>query len=129
MMLGAGVLLATAADEKKDGDKGPPKIEGVTIARPNGSFLGLAIKENNFVLTFYDEHKEKMAPDVARAAVRWPVKYQPNDERTVLNPGDDGFSLTSPRTVRPPHNFKVFLLLFVAGNDDPVESYNLDYRD
>ena len=124
LLFGVGVLLATAADEKA-----PAKIEGIPITRPNGTFLGLQIKDNNFVLTFYDKQKKKMTPDVARATVRWPVKYQPNDERAVLNPGGDEFSLTSPRTVRPPHTFKVFLLLFVDGNEDPAESYNLDYHE
>jgi hypothetical protein len=129
LLLGVGVLFAAGADEKAGGGKEAAKIEGVTIERPNGTFLGLQIKDNNFVLTFYNKKKEKMAPDVTRATVRWPVKYQPNDERTVLNPGGDEFSLSSPRTVRPPHNFKVYLLLFVDGNDDPVESYNLSYRE
>jgi hypothetical protein len=105
-----------------------PTISGIEIQRPNGAFLGLQIVGSNFVLTFYDSNKKKMAADVMRATLRWPVKYQPNNERTVLNPGGDPSSLTSPMPVRPPHNFKVFMSLFVEGHDDPVESYVVDYR-
>ena len=139
LVLGAGVAVA-APDAKPAAPKPAPvvpakkvappdKIEGVKLTRAQGGFLGMAIKNNNFVLTFFDAEQHKTAPDVSLATVRWPVKYQPGDERTVLNPGSDGVSLTSARIVRAPHNFKVYLSLFVAGNDDPVESYVFDYRD
>ena len=105
-----------------------PKIEGVALTRPNGTYLGLQVVNNNFVLTFYDAKKKKMAPDVARATVRWDVKYQPGPERTVLNPGGGPASLTSEKTVRPPLNFRVFLSLFVEGSEDAVESYSVDYH-
>jgi hypothetical protein len=107
----------------------PDKIEGTTLTRAKGGFLGFTIKDNNFVLTFFDADKHKTAPDVALATVRWPVKYQPGDEHAVLNPAPDGVSFTSPRVVRAPHNFKVYLSLFVANSDDAVESYVFDYRD
>lgn len=106
----------------------PPAIEGVEIARPNGAFLGLRIVSGNFVLTFYTAEKEKKAPDVARAALRWPVRYQPSDERVVLNPGGDGTSLTSAKVIRPPHSFRVFISLFVEGSDDPVETHSVQFE-
>lgn len=103
-------------------------IKGIEIVRPNGTFLGLEVVNNNFVLTFYDVKKKKMTADVARATMRWPVKYQPTDERTVLNPAADGMSLTSTKPVRPPHAFKVFVALFVEGSETAVENYVVDYR-
>lgn len=103
------------------------KVDGLSIPRPSGGFLGLQIVNNHFVLSFYNAKQRKTAPDVARATVRWPVKYQPNDDRAVLNPGSDGTSLTSGKTVRPPHTFKVALSLFVEGSEDAVESYSVDY--
>ncbi len=105
-----------------------PTIDGITIARPAG-FLGLKISDNHFVLTFYDAKLKKIAPDVARAALRWPVSYQKADERTVLNPSGDGVSLSSLRNVRPPHNFKVFLSLFAEGGEQAVENYVVDFHD
>lgn len=131
MVLAAG--LAVAAPSTKPGGAAAskaeePKIEGVTIARPNGTFLGLQIVNNTFLLSFYDAQKKKTAPDVARATMRWTVKSQPNDERAVLNPGSDGTSLSSPKAVRPPHNFRAFVALFVEGNESAVESYSADVR-
>src|SRR5262249_51909325 len=116
-----------AADAKKKEE--PPKIDGLTIPRANGTFLGIEIKNNNFVLSFYDAKKKKVAPDLPRATLRWPVKYQPTDERTVLNPGSDGFSLTSPKGIRAPHTFKLYVSLFAEGKDDAAESYVVDYHD
>jgi hypothetical protein len=105
-----------------------PKIDGLTINRPNGTFLGLQVVNGNFVLTFYDKEKKKARVDVARATLRWPVKYQPADERTVLNPGGPN-TLTSAKGVRPPLNFKVYVSLFAEGSDTAVESYVVDYRE
>lgn len=134
-MLAVGGAFATAATKPSAKPAAPaaeakeePTIEGVVIERPNGNFLGLQILNNNFILSFYDAQKEKVAPDVTRATMRWPVKYQPTDERTVLNPGGDGTSLTSPKIVRPPHNFRVFIALFVEGSESAVETYSVDVR-
>lgn len=91
----------------------PPVIEGITIPRGSG-FLGIAIVGGTFRLSFYDAEKKPVPPDVARAALRWPVKYQPGDERAVLNPAPDGNSLTSTRVVRPPYQFKLFITLIPA---------------
>ena len=111
----------------KKKEEPPAKIDGVEIARVKGGFLGLQVVNSNFVLTFYDEKRKKTAPDVVRAGLRWPVKYQPGPERTVLNPG--GAGLTSAKNVKPPLNFKVFISLYVEGNEEAVESYSVDYRE
>lgn len=124
MAVGSVAFAAASPTNKKEG---PPPIEGVEISRPNGAFLGLNIVNGRFVLTFYTAEKEKTAPDVARASLRWQVKYQPSDERVVLNPADDGVSLTSGKVIRPPHNFRVYIALFVEGNDDPVETHNVQF--
>lgn len=111
----------------KKKEEPPAKVEGLVIARAKGGFLGLQVLNNNFVLTFYDAKNKKIAPDVVRAGLRWPVRYQPGPERTVLNPGG-AFSLTSEKTVKPPLTFKVFISLYVEGNEEPVESYSVDYH-
>lgn len=122
---------ATAAKVVKPtpSDEAEGKIDGLVIPRAKGGFLGLKIVRSNFVLSFYDAKKKPVEVDVTRAAIRWPVKYQPQDEHTVLNPSSDKRALVSARTVRPPYNFKVYLSLFVEGNDHAVESYTLDYHD
>lgn len=123
---GATPAKTPAAAEKKQEEV--PKIDGQTIPRPNGTFLGLQVVNGNFVLTFYDKEKKKTKVDAARATLRWPVRYQPTDERTVLNPGAAS-TLTSAKGVRPPLNFKVYLSLFVEGSETATESYVVDYRD
>jgi hypothetical protein len=117
------------AAKPADAKKAPPKIDGAAIERAKGGYLGLKVVGNNFVLSFYDREKAPIAADVARATLRWPVKYQPSDERTVLNPAADGKSLTSGKTVKPPFLFKVYLSLFVEGNDQAVENYVVDYHE
>jgi hypothetical protein len=113
---------------KKPADKVKHEIPGFTIARPNGGYLGLEIDDNsNFKLSFYDKDKTPVAPDVALATIRW----HPNNVKVLeffsLTPSGDGKCLTSPRAVRRPWVFKLAILLFAAGNNDPVESYSVDF--
>jgi hypothetical protein len=121
-----GPTIPAAADPKDEASV--VHVKGIEIKRPNGNFLGLEIVGSNFVLSFYDAERKKIAPDVVRGTLRWPVKYQPASERTVLNPGSDGTSLTSLTPVRPPHQFKVFMSLFVEGSETAVESYVVDFH-
>jgi hypothetical protein len=116
-----------APGSAKKKEEPPAKVDGIAISRANGGFLGLQILNNNFLLTFYDAKKKKVAPDVARAVLRWPVKYQPGPERTVLNPSGP-YSLGSGKTVRPPFVFAVHISLMVEGKDDPVEDYTVEYH-
>ena len=106
----------------------PAVIEGMTIPRGTG-FLGIAIVDSTFRLSFYDAEKKPVAPDVARAALRWPVKYQPGDERAVLNLAPDGNSLTSAFVVRPPYFFKLFITLIAEDAPAGVgETFVVDFR-
>lgn len=124
-LLGAAPAKSPAAKTKPAEAEG--KIEGLTIARADG-FLGLQLSaENRFVLGFYDTKKKPVAPNIARAALRWSVHYQPQDERTVLNPSGDGFTLTSEKFVRPPRRFKLFISLYGEGSDQALESYVVDF--
>ena len=114
-----------AAPAKKK-EEPPAAIEGLAIERPDGGFLGLKVVNNNFVLTFYDSKKKKIEPDVARAGLRWVVRYQPGPEFAMLNPGGGG--LTSTKTVRAPFVFKVFISLYAEGKDEAVESHAVEYH-
>ena len=117
---------------KKDDKKKPapePIIPGLTIARANGTFLGLEVAGGNFKLSFYDKKKKPMAPDVSRATARWPNRRSDaGDNRTVLNPG--GNALVGAKPVVPPFNFLVRLTLLQGEGDDTktVESYAVDFH-
>jgi len=110
----------------------PAKIEGITIPRGEKGFLGIQIVDSTFKLSFYDAKKKPVAVDVARAALRWDPKYKLGQERVVLNPGSDGKSLSSPRNIRPPYNFKLFITLLKdsSGSDEsPVgETFVIDFK-
>lgn len=116
---------------KKEPAKKPvpsPVIEGLAIPRGNG-FLGIQIVGSNFRLSFYDAEKKPVAPDVERAVLRWPVKYQPSDERAVLTLTSDGGALSSARVVRPPYSFKLFITLIAANAPDGSgETFVVDFK-
>jgi hypothetical protein len=121
---------AEKADAKKEE---PPKIEGIEIVRGGDrGFLGIQIVNANFKLTFYGKDRKPTAPDVARAVLRWDPKYKVGDDRIVLNPAADGTSLSAPRSIRAPYNFKLFITLFKDATDgasSPVgENYVIDFR-
>ena len=122
-----GATAKGAADKAGKKEEPPPKIEGMEIARGAKGFLGLQIVDGNFKLSFFDPKKKAIASDVVRAVLRWTPNYKPGTEIYILGPGD-GKSLTVAKTVRPPYTIKLFMSLFVEGNDEPVESYVLDFK-
>ncbi len=105
------------------------KIEGVTIPRGK-NFLGVQIVNGTFKLSFYDDKKKPMQGDVPRAVLRWDPKYKVGKERVVLMAGEDGKSLSSPKTIRPPYNFKLYITLLKEATEaeDPVgETFVIDF--
>lgn len=105
-----------------------PKIPGVTIARANGTFLGLEVVSGNFKLSFYDAKKKLMAVDVTRATARWPNTRGPGDNRTVLN--SSGTALVGSKPVLPPYTFNVYITLLEGDGDEAkaVENFVVPYR-
>lgn len=126
----AGAGTAKKADDKAKKEEPPAKIDGIEISRGAKGYMGIQIVNSTFKLSFYDAKKKPIAPDVARATLRWDPKYKVGDERVVLNPSEK--ALTSPKNIRPPYNFKLFITLFKepAEGADPVvsENYTIDFR-
>ncbi len=107
----------------------PPKIEGITSPRGK-NFLGIQIVNGTFKRSFYDEKKKPMAADVSRAVLRWDPKYKVGKERLLLGVGEDGKSLSSPKNIRPPYNFKLYITLLkdVSEAEDPAgETFVIDF--
>jgi hypothetical protein len=127
----AGNAGAKAPAPKKEE---PAKIAGTEVARVKGGYLGVQIVNNTFKVSFYDAKKKPVAPDVARAVLRWDPKYKVGKDRVVLNADADGVSLSSARNIRPPYNFKLFITLIreakeTPETDEPVgETYTIDFR-
>ena len=133
MLPAAGRALAAPAAPNQTApgakaDEKEPKIKGIVLNRPNGGFLGLTLEDHHFVLSFYNSKKKPTQVDVARATARWPVHYLPHDEFAVLNPNAEGTALTSPKFVRPPYAFKLYIFLFESGSDKSVEHYIIDFH-
>ena len=119
---------AKKAEPKK---KEEPKIEGIVVSRGERGFIGVELVGGSFKITFYDKNKKPMEPDVARAALRWDPKYKVGVERLVLNPTGDGKSLSNPKTIRGPHNFKLFITLVkeATEKEDPTgEVHVIDFK-
>jgi hypothetical protein len=101
-----------------------PTIPGQTIARANGTYLGLQVIGGNFVLSFYDKKKKPMAPDVSRVLARWPnLRSAQGDNRAVLNPS--GNALVGNKPVVAPFNFILRLTFLVGDGDDAQVVENL----
>jgi hypothetical protein len=129
-LLFAGLFLSAACgfagpaapkDDDKDGT-----IAGTAIKRTGEGWLGVEVKDGTFHLTFYNDKKKPVPADKTSAVFRWPVHYQPNDERTELSPTDDPSVLASTYTVRPPLSFKLHIALLSDSSKD-TEGYVIDF--
>jgi hypothetical protein len=116
--LAAGVPLATAATGGPAKGQAPAvkveevaKVEGMEVARAGGGLLGVAMVGGTFKISFYDAKRKPAQADVSRALLRWDPKYKLGSERVVLTLGADGKSLVSPKPIRPPYAFKLFITL------------------
>jgi len=119
---------AAAPAEAKTGAKEEEMgvIEGIELARSNGTFLGLQVVSGNFKLSFYDAKKKPTKANVARATARWNANQKTGQDFTVLNPAGDT-ALVGAKFVRPPYNFIVFLVLINEAGD-VVENYQVNMR-
>lgn len=113
----AGTYAKKSGEEKKTEEE-VGTITGIEIARSNGAYLGLALENGKFKLSFYDEKKKPVPVDVVRATARWDPKYKVGQEHAVLNPSADGMALESPKYVRPPFNFKIYIALLKEKEED-----------
>lgn len=121
----------SAAKDAGPKQKAPGKIKGVPVKRDGGGFLGVEIVDGTFRISFYDEHKKPIVPDVSSIALRWPVQYQPNDEHASLFPDASGKYMTSEKIVRPPYSFKLYITLLKATSPDEgpsAKTYVIDFR-
>lgn len=120
---------AAPKQQQKKAEEEMGTIEGLTLNRPNGKFLGLTLQDGKFKLTFYDEMKKPMKVDVTRAAARWDNVHGPGFNRTILNPAGDGTYLQGALFVRGPHSFMLYLTLIRGEGEtaDASETYSFRF--
>jgi hypothetical protein len=111
---------AAPKDDEKEGT-----IAGIPIQRGDGGWIGVELKDESFVITFYNAKKKPIPADVGSAVLWWPVHYQPNPERTELSSSDNPAVLTSSYSVKPPYAFKLHISLLADGKDPEV--YVIDF--
>jgi len=116
------------AAPKKEKAEPPPKIDGITVPRANGHFLGLTVNGVQFNLRFYDEKKKPEKPDAATAAARWNPVNVKAELRAILTPSPDGMILVSPGWVKPPLTFFVYFTLFTA-DGQVIETFHFDMNE
>jgi hypothetical protein len=104
-----------------------PVIPGTVIARADGGFLSLTLEGIHFKLSFYDAKKKPVEADAIRAIARWDPVNKAGEERSILNPAEQGKALKGNVPVRPPYVFKVYLSL-IGAEDKVVESHVADFR-
>jgi hypothetical protein len=102
-----------------------PTVPGFVITRKNGGYLALELEDSKFKLSFYDEKKKRVTPDVPRAALRWRPRNKAGEVRTILNPA--GEVLRSPTHVSPPYLFSAFLTLLDA-EGNTVEHHTFEFK-
>jgi hypothetical protein len=136
MLVTAGVP-ASAAPVAATGSAGAeeePKIEGQAIARAGGGWLGLKVEGGTFRLRFYDANKKPVAPDAARAVLRWKSNRRVAREVAILTPSGEPNLMTSEKSVPPPYNFRLTLVLMRAGSGESeadeaaAEAISIDFR-
>jgi hypothetical protein len=103
--------------EEKEGT-----ISGMGIHRANGGWIGIEVKDQNFLMTFYNEKKKPIAADVAAAVLWWPVQYQPNPERTELTGSSNPDVLASAYVVKPPYSFLLHITLLTDADSGAAPS-------
>lgn len=113
--------------EEKKSEK-EPVIPGMTIVRPNGTFLGFEAIGGKFKLSFYDKKKKPMAVDVSGGLARWANVRGPGDTRSPMT--ISGTALITAKPATPPFSYNVFLTLLQGEGDDAkaVETYTVQFR-
>lgn len=117
----------TAKKEDKKTEK-EPVIPGMTIVRPNGTFLGFEAAGGKFKLSFYDKKKKPMAVDVSAGLARWANVRGPGDVRSPMT--ISGTALVTAKPATPPFSYNVFITLLQGEGDDAkaVETYTVQFR-
>ena len=131
--LAAGGYGNSSSPQKREvaanADQEPAKIPGIVIERKSGDgFLGLELVDYKYKLTFYGPDKKPQEADYPRALFRWSKINGSGEERYMLSRNGDGDALTSPRYVKPPHNFRLFIVLLDDDEDTESETYHIHFR-
>ncbi len=113
----------------KAGSEESATIPGIVIERKaKKGYLGLELVDYKYKLTFYGSDKEPVKADFPRALFRWSKINGSGSERYMLSVGGEKSVLTSPRNVKPPFNFRLFIVLLDDDPETEAETYVVMFR-
>lgn len=116
-------------DVAKANNEESTTIPGIVIERKaEKGYLGLELVDFKYKLTFYDSEKKPRPADFSRALFRWSRVNRSGTERYMLSTGSESSVLTSPRNVKPPHNFRLFIVLLDDDPETESETYVVMFR-
>jgi hypothetical protein len=122
------VVSESTAQSSPTTSSSEPKFElpetGKNVAREKGGWLNAEASGTRLVINFFDAEKKPMPPDVVRGFVRFRSPGKNNEDAPLFLERE---TLTTPATVRPPHNFLVILSLFTGEGEDSAESHTFKY--
>jgi hypothetical protein len=100
---------------------------GINLPRDGGGWLNVLVRSNRMVVTFFNDRKVPVAPDVHHGLAQYDQATR-GDHRTPLRLSKDGRRLVSPTDVEPPHEFRVTLALFNSGPGKAAETHQFFYH-
>lgn len=124
------VVLAFASICSLQAVEGEEASKGIWINRADGGKMNLLVENNNFELHFYNEEQEQVEPDAAQAIVHYTSRVIQARETLALLPAQkkEHVILTSPRSIRPPYQYEVLLVLNFDEPDKKTESHHLIFQ-
>ena len=131
--LSAGSYGKSSSTGKKDSAKETSEdssaIAGIVIERKaKKGYLGLELVDFKYKLTFYGLDKKPLKADFSRALFRWSRINRSGTERYMLSIGSETSVMTSPRYVKPPHNFRLYIVLLDDDPETESETYVVMFR-
>lgn len=121
-----GILPFAVAGANAAQEPEAQELKGILLERKAGGYLNVRIEEGKFEILFLDAEKKPVPGNLDRAILRYRPAMR-EEERVVLNRDREAMKLTSPRIVRPPYVYKIFLTLFEPGATEPTETYTADF--
>jgi hypothetical protein len=115
------LLGAALAAPQSQGATATGHIPGTAVHRRNGTWLGIQLTSNNFIVTFYDKTKNPMPADATTVVLSWSYPhaadtYSPTLSAELTPLTDISSVFTSSYSVPYPHRMTLRVTLTIAGS-------------
>lgn len=123
----AAISASAASPSNRKEDKIQPlPSSGVNLQRQSGGWINFSTSGARAIVTFFDPSKKATTPDVSGALAVFRFAAKADVARTTFKVEQN--ALVSPSNVRPPHNFRVQLILMAGdGEQKTSEVFNFSF--